>query len=178
MYACSVTARMMSCWQHVYLNRLLPILGLRSDGEGGHGAALSGTVTVIHLHTDEGRRGCHAVLLVDPELQHAEHDARYEALAQACHGVHGLHRQLAEEGQHEMLQQAVAEHADCWRLLSWLEGPTAKLVLHRWAHLWYAKSACWLAEHRQHAESACQLADQKQHGVLQQAVVRPADSRC
>lgn len=90
---------------------------------------------MIHFNADEGRRGCHAVLLVDSELQHAEHDTRHEALSETCHGVHGLHGQLAEEGQHEVLQQAVAEHAHCWWLLPGLKWPAPKLVLYRRPHL-------------------------------------------
>ena len=90
---------------------------------------------MVHLNADEGRGGAGVVALVHTELQHAEHDARHKAPPEACHGVHGQHRQLAEEGQHEVLQQAVPEHAHPWRLLPRLYRAAAKLVLHRRADL-------------------------------------------
>ena len=90
---------------------------------------------MVHLNADERRGGLGAVPAVDPELQHAEHEAGHEAGPQARHGVHGLDWQLAEEGQHEVLQQVVLENADrCW-LLARLQGPTPKLVLHGGSNL-------------------------------------------
>ena len=118
-----------------HLDGSLPVLGLGGDGEGGHGAALSGAVAVVHLDADEGGGGLGAVAAVDSELQHAEHEARHEAGPQPRHGVHGLHRQLAEERQHEVLQQMVLEDTDGGRLLPGLQGAAAELVLHGWAGL-------------------------------------------
>lgn len=94
---------------------------------------------MVHLNADEGGAGLSAVAPVDAELQHAEHEASHEGGPEAGHGVHGLHRQLAEEGQHEVLQQVVLEEADGGRLLPLLQGAAPELVLHGWAYLhWQA----------------------------------------
>ena len=85
---------------------------------------------MVHLNADEGRGGLGAVAAVDPELQHAEHEAGHEAGPEARHGVHGLDWQLAEEGQHEVLQQVVLEEADRRWLLARLQGAAPKLMLH------------------------------------------------
>ena len=90
---------------------------------------------MVHLNADEGRAGLRAVAPVDTELQDAEHEAGHEGGPQARHGVHGLHRQLAEEGQHEVLQQVVLEEADGGGLLPGLQGAAPELVLHGWAYL-------------------------------------------
>lgn len=121
-----------------------PVLGLRGDGERRDSAALPGAVAVVHLNADEGRAGSGAVARVDAELQDAEHEASHEARPHAGQCVHGLDRQLAEEGQHEVLQKVVAEDAHPWGLLPRLKGPTPKLVLHWWPHLLsHAQSLWW-----------------------------------
>ena len=90
--------------RHTHLYGLPPVLRLGGDGERGDSAALPGAVAMVHLNADEGRAGSGAVARVDAELQDAEHEASHEARPHAGQGVHGLDRQLAEEGQHEVLQ--------------------------------------------------------------------------
>lgn len=90
---------------------------------------------MVHLDADEGGGGLGAVAAVDAELQHAEHEARHEAGPQPLHGVHGLHRQLAKQAQHEVLQQVVLEHTHRGGLLPGLQGAAPKLVLHGGAGL-------------------------------------------
>ena len=48
---------------------------------------------------------------------------------------HGLHGQLAEEAEHEVLQQAVLEHAHARGRLAFAQRPTSKAVHHRRPHL-------------------------------------------
>lgn len=53
-------------------------------------------------------------------------------VADACHGLHG---ELAEQRQHEVLQQAVLEHPHRRRHLPALQRPAAEAVVHRRPHL-------------------------------------------
>ena len=59
----------------------------------------------------------------------------HEGGAHVANARHGLHGQLAEQRQHEVLQQAVLEHARGGRCLPRLQRPAPKPVRHRWPHL-------------------------------------------
>ena len=56
--------------------------------------------------------------------------------------------QLAEEGEREMVQEAMPEHIHGSRLGSFGQQPTPQLMLHRWSHLQTRQPAgflCWPA---------------------------------
>ncbi len=61
--------------------------------------------------------------------------AHHEGSTHVADARHGLHRELAEQRQHEVLQQAVLEHPHGGRRLPMLQRPTAKPVLHWRPHL-------------------------------------------
>ena len=51
------------------------------------------------------------------------------------HGFDGLHRELAEEREGEVLQEVVAKDADPRRLQPSLSGSAPKMMLDWWPHL-------------------------------------------
>lgn len=61
--------------------------------------------------------------------------ACHEGMAQVGDGGELANRQLAEDGEHEVLQEAVLEHLDCGGLLSRLQRPAPVVVLHWGPHL-------------------------------------------
>ena len=100
-----------------YLNGPLPVLGLRHNAELRHCAPCTSAGLVAHVNLNEGWL-CHgSIALANAEVQHTQHDLGHDADFDICHGLDALHRELAEEGEGEVLQQMVAEDADWGRLL-------------------------------------------------------------
>jgi len=89
---------------------------------------------VVQVDVDEGRRRLR-IPPAQPELQHAEQHARHEAVAHVGRGAQRPHRQLAEQAEHEVLQQAVPEDGHARRRLAGRRRPAADAVLHRRPHL-------------------------------------------
>mmetsp|Transcript_28438 Transcript_28438/g.52362 ORF Transcript_28438/g.52362 Transcript_28438/m.52362 type:complete len:315 (-) Transcript_28438:1114-2058(-) len=88
-----------------------PATRFRSDGECRDGTALPGRVADVKTDGLE-RRVRLDIASVDPELEDGENDAEHQKDTQVAHTRHGLDGQLAEQGEHELLEKGVAKHTD------------------------------------------------------------------